>query len=161
MPKETNPELLAKMAAEARMGRLSRRDFMNFALAAGIGTTMASGFWTSKVAQAAPKKGGTFRWGIHDGNTSDTHDPGTYVTRQMIFLAHQYRSYLTMINPDNSLGPDLATGWGKRPRMRSNGRSRSTRTPTSTVAKRLPRPTSWHRSTTTAATIRRQRPRLC
>ena len=115
MPKETNPELLAKMAAEARMGRLSRRDFMNFALAAGIGTTMASGFWTSKVAQAAPKKGGTFRWGIHDGNTSDTHDPGTYVTRQMIFLAHQYRSYLTMISPDNSLGPDLATGWEATP----------------------------------------------
>ncbi|MBO9475881.1 ABC transporter substrate-binding protein, partial [Shimia sp. R10_1] len=66
--------------------------------------------WTTKAA-AAPQKGGTFRWGIHDGNTGDTHDPGTYLTRTMIFLAHTHRSYLTMINGDGSLGGDLATSW--------------------------------------------------
>jgi peptide/nickel transport system substrate-binding protein len=115
MPKKSNPELIERMAAEARLGRLSRRSFMQYALAAGVGTAAASGMWSSKVAMAAPKKGGVFRWGIHDGNTSDTHDPGTYVTRQMIFLAHQYRSYLTMINPDNTLGPDLALSWEATP----------------------------------------------
>ncbi|MEQ8863057.1 MAG: ABC transporter substrate-binding protein [Thalassobaculum sp.] len=83
-------------------------------MAAGLAASTATGLWAGS-AVAAPKKGGTFRWGIHDGNTSDTHDPGTYVTRQMIFLAHQYRSYLTMINPDNSLGPDLATEWKATP----------------------------------------------
>lgn len=98
----------------ARAGKLPRRDFIKYSVAAGFTAATATGLWADK-AYAAPKKGGTFRWGIHDGNTSDTHDPGTYVTRQMIFLAHQYRSYLTMINPDNTLGPDLATEWKATP----------------------------------------------
>ncbi|MDO5757898.1 MAG: ABC transporter substrate-binding protein [Rhodobacterales bacterium] len=94
----------------ARSGSMSRRSFLNSAAIAGIGVGAASGLWTTR-AQAAPQKGGTFRFGAHDGNSSDTHDPGTYVSRQQIYLAHQYRSYLTMINPDGSLGNDLATGW--------------------------------------------------
>ncbi|GMG84408.1 ABC transporter substrate-binding protein [Paralimibaculum aggregatum] len=102
------------MAEEAKRGRLSRREFMHYAVAAGLTASAATGMW-SGVARAEPKRGGVFRWGIHDGNTSDTHDPGTYVTRQMIYLAHQIRSYLTMINPDNSLGPDLATEWSANP----------------------------------------------
>jgi peptide/nickel transport system substrate-binding protein len=70
----------------------------------------ATGLWTGS-ARAEPKRGGTFRVGMHDGNSSDTHDPGQYVSRQQIYLAHQYRSYLTMIESDGSLGPDLATEW--------------------------------------------------
>ena len=114
MSKHSKPDLLNRIAEEARLGRISRREFMSYSIAAGLTATTATGLWT-KNAVAAPQRGGTFRWGIHDGNTSDTHDPGTYVTRQMIFLAHQYRSYLTMINPDNSLGPDLATEWEATP----------------------------------------------
>ncbi|QYX57777.1 ABC transporter substrate-binding protein [Roseovarius sp. SCSIO 43702] len=109
----TNPSdkiLIDKLAHAARAGSISRRSFMHYAMATGMSASAATGLWTTK-ANAAPQKGGTFRFGIHDGNTSDTHDPGTYVTRQMIYLAHQYRSYLTMINPDGSLGPDLATEW--------------------------------------------------
>lgn len=102
--------LLDRIAAAARTGSISRRSFMHYSMAAGLTTSAATGLWTT-AAKAAPKKGGTFRWGIHDGNTGDTHDPGTYLTRTMIFLAHTHRSYLTMINGDGSLGPDLATGW--------------------------------------------------
>ena len=109
------PELLERMVKEARLGRLSRRDFMRYATAAGVAGAVATGAWSSKVAMAAPKKGGHFRLGAHDGNTSDTHDPGTYVTFSMIQLAHTFRSYLTMINPDNSLGGDLATSWSATP----------------------------------------------
>ncbi|OQX32249.1 MAG: peptide ABC transporter substrate-binding protein [Candidatus Sedimenticola endophacoides] len=115
MSKETKPELIEQMASEAKNGRISRREFLQYALAAGITASSGSLLWSSEVAAASPKRGGTFRWGIHDGNTSDTHDPGTYVTRQMIFLAHQYRSYLTLIESDNSLGPDLATEWEAAP----------------------------------------------
>ncbi|MGI9401603.1 MAG: ABC transporter substrate-binding protein, partial [Rhizobiaceae bacterium] len=83
---------------------------MSYSLAAGITATTATGLWT-KTAAAQPKKGGNFRWGLHDGNTGDTHDPGSYTTRQMIFLAHTHRCYLTMINGDGSLGSDLANNW--------------------------------------------------
>jgi len=110
MTKPKDNALIDKLASAARQGNISRRSFMHYSMAAGMSATAATGLWTSK-ANAQPSRGGTFRFGVHDGNTSDTHDPGTYVTRQMIYLAHQYRSYLTMINPDGSLGPDLATEW--------------------------------------------------
>ena len=109
-----NQQLSDRIAEEARKGRISRREFMNYSLAAGLTATTATGLWTTKAA-AQPKSGGTFRWGLHDGNSSDTHDPGTYVTRQMIFLGHTHRSYLTMIMGDGSLGPDLASNWEASP----------------------------------------------
>ncbi|UWP88848.1 ABC transporter substrate-binding protein [Aliiroseovarius crassostreae] len=103
-------QLINRLADAARTGGISRRSFMHYSLAAGMSASAATGLWTTK-AYAAPQKGGTFRWGIHDGNTGDTHDPGTYLTRTMIFLAHTHRSYLTMINGDGSLGGDIADSW--------------------------------------------------
>ena len=114
MTKKTDQVLLDRLAMAAREGNISRRSFMHYAGVAGVTASAATGLW-SKSAAAAPQRGGTFRWGVHDGNSSDTHDPGTYVTRQMIFLAHTHRSYLTMITKDNGLGPDLATGVGGEP----------------------------------------------
>lgn len=107
---QKDQKLINRLAEAARKGGISRRSFMHYSLAAGMTATGATGLWTTQAA-AAPQKGGTFRWGIHDGNTGDTHDPGTYVTRTMIYLAHTHRSYLTMINGDGSLGSDLATSW--------------------------------------------------
>jgi peptide/nickel transport system substrate-binding protein len=103
-------DLIDRIAEAARTGRISRRSFLNTSIAAGLTATTATGLWTTKAA-AQPQTGGTFRWGLHDGNTTDNHDPGTYVTRQMIYLAHTHRSYLTMIMGDGSLGPDLADSW--------------------------------------------------
>ncbi len=117
MTKKTDQVLLDKLAAAARTGGISRRSFMHYAAAAGLTASAGAGLWGT-AARAQPQRGGTFRWGVHDGNTGDTHDPGTYVTRQMIFLAHTHRSYLTMISPDNSLGPDLATNWEATPDAR-------------------------------------------
>ena len=114
MTKSKDAGQLTRLADAARTGGITKREFIRYSVLAGITASTATGLWSSQ-AKAAPKKGGTFRWGIHDGNTSDTHDPGSYVTRQMIFLAHQYRSYLTMINADNSLGQDLATEWEATP----------------------------------------------
>ena len=118
MPKKSRSDAIDQIAADARSGRVSRREFIQYAVAAGMSASTGSLFWSSSVSAAMPQSGGTFRWGVHDGNTADTHDPGTYVTRQMIFLAHQYRSYLTQIEPDNSLGSDLATSWEATPDAR-------------------------------------------
>ncbi len=103
-------ELIGRITGASRAGRISRRGFMSCATAAGLGTASAAGLWTS-AARAAPRRGGTFHWGCHDGNTADSHDPGTYVSRMQIHTAHTHRSYLTQINGDGSLGGDLATGW--------------------------------------------------
>jgi peptide/nickel transport system substrate-binding protein len=108
--RKKNQLLLDRLSDAARTGRISRREFMSYSIAAGLTASTATGLWTTQAA-AQPSRGGHFRWGLHDGNTADTHDPGTYVTRQMIYLAHTHRSYLTMINGDGSLGPDLADSW--------------------------------------------------
>ena len=102
--------LMDQLADAARMGRVSRRSFMSTAMAAGITATTATGVWTSQ-AQAQPKSGGTYRCAQHDGNTSDTHDMGVYQSNFDISLVHTHRSFLTMINQDGSLGPDLAKEW--------------------------------------------------
>ena len=110
MTRIKDTELMARLSKAAKTGSISRRSFMNYSMAAGVSVSAATGLWTTK-ANASPRSGGTFRFGIHDGNSSDTHNPGTYVSRQQIYMAHQYRSYLTMINPNGSLGSDLASSW--------------------------------------------------
>lgn len=105
----------ALLTQDAKAGKLGRRDFMRFAIAAGMTIPLASGLWTSEVAAATPKKGGKFRVGVHDVNTSDTFDPGTYQSVGMIQLAHTHRSYLTEITPENGLGPDMADSWSATP----------------------------------------------
>jgi peptide/nickel transport system substrate-binding protein len=110
--KKAFQELLTQ---DAKTGKLGRRDFMRYAVAAGMTIPMASGLWTSEVAAAMPKKGGKFRVGVHDMNTSDSLDPGTYQSVGQIQLAHASRSYLTEITPENGLGPDMADAWSASP----------------------------------------------
>ncbi len=114
MSSNRNPELIHRITEEVRSGRISRREFLNMAAVAGLTAATAGSLWTS-TAMAAPKRGGTFRLGVHDGNTSDTMDPGKYQSVGEIQLAHTHRSYLTMITSENGLGPDLATSWEATP----------------------------------------------
>ncbi len=109
--KKTDKQLFDELIRDSKRGRVSRRDFLQMAIAAGVTLTASSVLWSSKVAAATPKKGGTFRIGLHDGNTSDSHDPGTYQSVGQIQLAHTHRSYLTEITADNKLGPDMADSW--------------------------------------------------
>ena len=44
------------------MGRISRRSFMNYSVAAGLSASAATGLWTTQAA-AQPKSGGNFRLG--------------------------------------------------------------------------------------------------
>lgn len=114
MKSKKDEMMIARLADAARDGKISRRSFMNYSMAAGLAATTATGLWTTS-AQAEPKRGGTFRIAQHDGNTADQHDPGRYVSFADIALAHTFRSYLTQIEPDQSLGGDLATEWSATP----------------------------------------------
>jgi len=107
--------LLDDLGQDARSGKLSRRDFIRLSMAAGVSVSAASGLWSADVLAQTPQKGGTFRLGVHDGNTSDTHDPGQYQSVGQIQLAHTHRSYLTEITSENGLGPDMADSWEASP----------------------------------------------
>lgn len=67
-------ELARRLAAR---GRLSRRDFVRLALAAGLTLPAADALFV-KAARAEPRKGGTLRLGIGHGQTTDNLDPATY-----------------------------------------------------------------------------------
>ena len=53
---------LARASRAVGQGKLSRRDFMQFTMAAGF-TLAASQAMFSTAARAAPKKGGAFKMG--------------------------------------------------------------------------------------------------
>ena len=107
-------QMMDRLAEAAREGKISRRSFMNYSLAAGMTTSAATGLWGTS-ARAEPKRGGKYRVAQHDGNTSDQHDPGQYATNFEITYGHTVRAYLTMINPDGSLGGDVAKEWSATP----------------------------------------------
>jgi peptide/nickel transport system substrate-binding protein len=58
-------------------GKVSRRQFVQLALAAGFTATAAQTMFV-KAARAEPKKGGSFRMGVGHGATTDSLDPATY-----------------------------------------------------------------------------------
>ena len=74
----TEFEMKMKAAKKAvGLGKLSRRDFIQFALASGM-TLGAANTLFATAARAEPKKGGTFKFGSGHGSTSDTLDPATW-----------------------------------------------------------------------------------
>lgn len=103
------------LSEAARTGAISRRSFMSRAAAAGLTASVATGIWTRSARAQSPKRGGTFRIASHDGSASDSHDPGAYLNFSVYLLANTYRSYLTAVESDSSLGPDIAKEWQASP----------------------------------------------
>jgi peptide/nickel transport system substrate-binding protein len=106
---------LALLKEGALAGRISRRTFMEGAIALGSSVAGAMSLWSSALAAAVPKKGGRFRVGLDDGNTTDSMDPATYASRFMITMAHTRCNFLTEISPDNSVVGELAESWDVSP----------------------------------------------
>ncbi len=89
-------------------GKVSRRQFVQLALAAGFTATAAQTMFV-KAARAEPKKGGSFRMGVGHGATTDSLDPATYpdqFTGTMGWGATG--NSLTEMNAKGEIEPDLA-----------------------------------------------------
>jgi peptide/nickel transport system substrate-binding protein len=92
----------------AQRGKLSRRDFMQLAIAAGLTVPAASAMF-SKAVRAEPKKGGQFRIGLGHGATTDSLDPATYPDLMtMTSLWGTCSNSLTVIDNKGEILPDLA-----------------------------------------------------
>ena len=61
---------LSQLTAEVAQRRLSRRGFMEGALALGMTVPAATSLWSRTVAAATPKKGGTYRIGRGGADSS-------------------------------------------------------------------------------------------
>lgn len=115
MSTNENDIKLRQIIEAARRHRIGRRRFMEGAILTGATAAAASTMWGTKVQAQTPKRGGTFRVGIHDGNTSDGLDPGTWQSVLQIQIGCCAYSYLTEITNENQLGPDLAMEWDATP----------------------------------------------
>jgi peptide/nickel transport system substrate-binding protein len=106
-PKEQNIGSLSMMKREVSRGRMSRRDFIQFAIAAGLAVPVAESLFSEAVA-ATPKKGGRFRVGISWGATSNTLDPGPILDSYMGTVNQTLRSLLTEVDAQGGITPGLA-----------------------------------------------------
>ncbi len=99
---------LTKARALARAGKISRRDFHQLGLAAGLTLATADALFLSE-AKAEPKKGGSFRVGVGSGATTDTLDPATWPdTFTGLFGWGTLGASLTEVEPDGKVIGDAA-----------------------------------------------------
>src|SRR6185312_7623916 len=94
---------------QIKKGRINRREFMGRAAALGVTTALA----TSMLAQAGVaqegKRGGSAKFGLAHGATTDTLDPANYpdTGTQVPFWGSMSNS-LTEVDADGNIQPDLA-----------------------------------------------------
>jgi peptide/nickel transport system substrate-binding protein len=104
----------------AAMGRLSRRQAIQLALAAGVSIAAADKLFVAARA-AEPKKGGRFRLGVAGANVNDMHDPATWGTSAIVNIGLWGAVYnnLMEVAPDGSLVTELAESVEPTPDARS------------------------------------------
>jgi peptide/nickel transport system substrate-binding protein len=95
------------MRREVLRGRMSRRDFIQLSLAAGLSAAAADGAFAAATA-SGPRKGGTFKMAVAHGAPRDTFDPATWVDLFMADAGQIVGNCLVSVDQRNTLQPDLA-----------------------------------------------------
>jgi peptide/nickel transport system substrate-binding protein len=99
----------------ASKGNMSRRDFMQLAIATGIAVPTATTLFADNARAAEPKKGGRFIIGIEGGSASDSYDPRTYTDTVMISASLcVYNGLVEFDEAGNSTG-ELLESWEAKP----------------------------------------------
>ncbi|MCB1970152.1 MAG: ABC transporter substrate-binding protein [Geminicoccaceae bacterium] len=86
-------------------GRIGRREFLAGASALGIAVSLP------RAVRAEPNQGGRFRIGMGHGSTTDTLDPATFENGYMLQLTYTIHNYLTEVDENDTLVPELAETW--------------------------------------------------
>ncbi len=99
------------------LGRISRREFLGRAAAAGAGAALLGTMAASVEAYAAetPRKGGTLRLGLGGGSTTDSLDPTVWTDTVMVVGSCAHYNALVEPAPDRSSTPELAESWEAKP----------------------------------------------
>jgi peptide/nickel transport system substrate-binding protein len=99
---------LEDMTRLAANGKISRRDFIQFALATGLSVAAADTMFSEARAEV-PKRGGSPRFGLPHGSTTDTLDPGVFAdTGTQVPFFGAMANALTDIDWQGNATPDLA-----------------------------------------------------
>ncbi|MEM7222878.1 MAG: ABC transporter substrate-binding protein [Pseudomonadota bacterium] len=90
---------------------VSRRAFLERSTALGITATLAGSMVGRAAWAAQPKKGGRLVAGVAHGATTDSLDPATYENNYTVGLANGIHNFLTEIDANGQLVPELAESW--------------------------------------------------
>ncbi|WP_303979293.1 ABC transporter substrate-binding protein [Dongia mobilis] len=99
----------------AKTGRVNRREFMRYAAALGITTSLASGLMVKAGYADEPKKGGTLRIGMEGGSASDSLDPRTYADSVMIASSLCIMNCLVEFDSAGNPVGELFESWEAKP----------------------------------------------
>src|SRR5574343_922833 len=105
----TEFEMKLKAAEKAvGLGKLSRRDFIQFVMASGVTLAAAQAMFT-RAARAEPKQGGTFKAAVGHGQTTDSLDPATWSNGFTFAWGKSVMGApLVQISPKNEIIPHVA-----------------------------------------------------
>ena len=97
---------IKRMQALYESGRLSRRNFMQGMLAAGLTATTAGAVLTGSmdVQAATPKKGGRLRFAWDQHGPADTTDPTLFTSSLDYIRGRAYYNNLVRFNDDLTVG---------------------------------------------------------
>jgi len=97
------------MANNDQRDGMSRREFIQLSLAAGLSLAAAdSAFAAGTPAPSVPKKGGTFKAVIAQGGAKDSFDPATWADQFMTDAGQIVGNGLVTLDTKNAAQPDLA-----------------------------------------------------
>ncbi len=95
--------------------RITRREFVQYAMAAGVTASVAGTMFDTAQA-ATPKKGGHYIQAITGGANTDVLDPAQTLDSYMINVNFgQLRNNLTEIGSDGQIAPELCESWEASP----------------------------------------------
>ena len=103
--------VIAAAGREMADGNMERREFLRVATLLGVSATAAyglAGLPAPALAQGAPRKGGTVRFGMR---VQDLSNPATYSWIESANTARQVVEYLTVTGIDNVTRPNLVEKW--------------------------------------------------
>lgn len=94
---------------QTKAGRISRREFMGRAAALGVSTAVATTLLAKAGVAQTPKQGGSAKFGLAHGSTSDVGDPAAYpnTATQAPFWGAMSNG-LTEVDAKGNIIPDLA-----------------------------------------------------
>ena len=95
-------------ANQTILGKMSRREFLGRTSALGLGAVAANTLLGDMAKAAGPIKGGTARFGIGGGQSTDSLDPALSLNQMTFMVQRTWGETLLDVNPDGSLDMRLA-----------------------------------------------------
>ncbi|MBI1776845.1 MAG: ABC transporter substrate-binding protein [Proteobacteria bacterium] len=94
---------------QIKLGRISRREFMGRTAALGVTTALATTLLSQAGVAQTPKKGGSAKFGLAHGATSDSGDPAAYPdTATQVPFWGSMSNGLTEVDAKGNITADLA-----------------------------------------------------